>query len=329
MNSHSPQQPQQESKPVVDTALPLISVIVPAFNEEKNLPLLYEAIEKTFKTLPYTFEIVIINDASTDGTLDVCHQLKKKYGDHVRVIDFSRNFGKEAATTAGYHEALGIAVVAIDADLQHPPILIKELIIHWQAGAEVVIGVRNNNASDSLIKKMGSKLYYKMINSIGETPIVPNATDFRLIDRSVVEAFKKLTEHNRMTRGLIDWLGFRRDYVYFTAPERLHGEAAYSFWKLVKLASESFIAHSLFPLRLAGYVGIVIMMLSGTLGLVMIIDKYLLPQGFNFSGPAILANVILFLVGLVLIMIGLLSFYIGHIYHETQGRPLYVIREKQ
>ena len=315
--------------PTNPTANKLITIIVPAFNEEQNLPLLVTEILHVFSTIPYHLELLIVNDGSTDNTLSVASTLATKHPAVVKVINFSRNFGKEAGTTAGYHAATGDAVMAIDADLQHPPVLIPQFLKMWESGTDVVIGVRDNNASDSVIKRLGSKLYYKIINSISETPIVPRATDFRLLDRHVVNELNKLTEHNRMTRGLIDWLGFRRDYIYFTAPDRIHGEAAYSFWKLVKLAAESFISHSLLPLRLAGYVGVIIMILSGTLAVVMILDRYIDRLGLNFSGPAILANVILFLVGIVLIMLGLLSYYIGHIYHDTQNRPLYIVRNRR
>ena len=312
-----------------DTSRKLISIIVPAYNEALNLPLLLQEIKNVFVTINYDFEVIFVNDGSTDNTLAVAHELKASNPNTVTVVNFSRNFGKEAATTAGYHAAHGQAVMAIDADLQHPPALIPQFIAKWQAGTDVVIGVRDNNASDSFTKRLGSKLYYKIINKMSETPIVPSATDFRLLDRQVVTELNNLTEHNRMTRGLIDWLGFRRDYIYFTAPERIHGEAAYGFWKLVKLATESFISHSLFPLRLAGYVGIVLMLLSGALGIVMMLDRYIDTLGLNFSGPAILANVILFMVGIILVMIGLLAFYIGHIYHDTQNRPLYIVRQER
>jgi dolichol-phosphate mannosyltransferase len=150
-----------------------------------------------------------------------------------------------------------------------------------------------------------------------------------LIDRQVVDEFNELSEHNRMTRGLIDWLGFRRTAVHFKASDRLHGEAGYSFWKLVKLASESFIAHSLFPLRLAGYLGLLVLPLSGLLGIVMLADRYIIDLGLRFSGPAMLANIILFLVGVILISLGLLSYYIGHIFEETQNRPLYVVKKNK
>ncbi len=305
-----------------------LSVIVPCHNESAAITPFYTALRAVLSALPnVTAEILFVNDGSTDDTQALLKTIAST-DSRVRVIEFSRNFGKEAATTAGLHEAQGDAVLAIDADLQHPPALIPDFIAKWRAGADVVVGVRKNNASDSYSKELGSKLYYKLVNAISETPITPRATDFRLLDRSVVEEFKRLTEHNRMTRGLIDWLGFKRDYIYFEAPEREYGEASYSFWKLIKLAGESFIAHSLLPLRLAGYIGIVIVLLASALGAVMFTDRYVLPMGLNFSGPAILANIILFLVGIILIALGLLSFYIASIYRETQNRPLYVIRTR-
>lgn len=303
-----------------------ISIIVPVHNEQINIPLVYAELVNVFATLPYSYEIVFINDGSTDTSCEVIKKITQA-DPSVRLIDFSRNFGKEAATSAGLHYATGDAVIMIDADLQHPPSLIPEFIRVWEKGAEVVIGVRKNNASDSYTKKIGSALYYKLVQFISETEILPSATDFRLLDRVVVDEFNSLTEHSRMTRGLIDWLGFRRVPIYFNAPERMHGEAAYSFWKLVKLAVESFISYSLLPLRLAGYVGVIIMLLSGTLGIVMFVDHYIKPLGFNFSSLAMLADITLFLVGIVLISLGLMAYYIAHIHKETQNRPLYVVRK--
>lgn len=306
-----------------------ISVIIPVYNEEKNIPLMYKELKSVFSRFPsYNHEIIFINDGSRDASAQTVAALEAK-DSHVRLLDFSRNFGKEAATTVGFHHATGNAVICLDADLQHPPHLIPQFIKAWESGHEVVIGVRTNNASDSRVKKVGSHLYYKLINSMSRTEIIPRATDFRLLDRNVVDEFVSLTEHNRMTRGLIDWLGFKRFPIYFEAPERIHGEAQYSFWKLVKLAIESMIAHSLFPLRFAGYLGIFIMTVSSILGTVMFLDRYVFPWNLHFSGPAILANIILFLVGLVLVCIGLLAFYIGHIYHDVQDRPLYIIRKRK
>lgn len=305
-----------------------ISIIVPVFNEETAVFPFFEELNKHLFYSNTIFEVIFIDDGSTDTTQSKLVEIAKKDA-RVRVISFSRNFGKEAATTAGFHESTGDAVIAIDADLQHPPQLLPDFIKKWQDGSDIVIGVRTNNASDSLLKRLSSDFYYKVINSISATEIIPKATDFRLVDRQVVDAFNKLTERNRMTRGLIDWLGFKRDYVYFEAPERVHGTASYSTWMLIKLATESFISHSLVPLRLAGYLGIVITFFAGLLGIVMLVDRFIMSFGWNFSGPAILADIILFLVGIVLISLGLFSFYIGQIYHETQNRPLYVIRKQK
>ncbi len=307
----------------------LISVVIPVYNESLNIPIIHRELTTVFATLPsYSYEILFIDDGSRDDSAKVAGAIAEE-DPHTQLIEFSRNFGKEAATTAGFHHAKGDAVMCIDADLQHPPHLIPLFIAAWEEGHEVIIGVRNNNASDSKIKKLGSYVYYKIINSISKTKIIPRATDFRLLDRLVVDEFNMLSEHNRMTRGLIDWLGFRRHPIYFTAQDRMHGEAAYGFWSLVKLAIESMIAHSLFPLRFAGYIGVFILLISGALGMLMFVDRYIHSYGLNFSGPAILANIILFLVGVVLISLGLLAYYIGHIYHDVQDRPLYITRKKK
>lgn len=303
-----------------------ISIIIPVHDEEANIPLVYAELVRVFVTLPYFYEIIFIDDGSKDASCEAVKSLAQS-DSSVRLIEFSRNFGKEAATTAGFHCALGDAIICIDADLQHPPALIPQFIRIWEEGADVVIGVRNNNASDSFIKKIGSTLYYKAIRLMSETEILPRATDFRLLDRSVVDEFNRLTEHSRMTRGLIDWLGFRRVPVYFDAPERLVGEASYGFLKLMRLATESVISHSLLPLRLAGYLGVIIMILSSILGTVMFVDRYIVSLNFNFSGPAILASITLFLVGIVLVSLGILAYYIGHIHTEAQDRPLYIVRK--
>lgn len=248
----------------------------------------------------------------------------------VLYLEFSRNFGKEAATSAGIHFATGDAVMAVDADLQHPVGLIGEFIRKWENGADVVIGIRTENQGTTFLKKLASKLYYKIINTISTTPIIPGATDFRLIDRKVVDEFNRFTEHERMTRGLIDWLGFKRDYIYFIAGDRAHGEAKYSYLKLMKLAISSAIAHSLFPLKLAGYLGIFITILSTVGGSVVFIERYIFDDvlSWHISGTAQLAILMIFFIGIVLICLGLIALYIGNIIHEVTARPLYVIRSK-
>ncbi len=308
----------------------LISIVVPVHNEERNIPLLYAELKKVFSTLEkYDYEIIFVDDGSTDRSWKTMSKLSKE-DPQVKPIQFARNFGKELATTAGIHHASGDAVKIIDADLQHPPHMIPLFIEKWEQGADIVIGIRKTNQKEGAIKKLGSYFFYKIFSAISDTPIIPQGTDFRLMDRKVVNEFNKFSEKNRITRGLIDWLGFRRDYVYFDADERKHGTASYNPMKLLRLALSSFIAHSMLPLKLAGYLGLLIIVTSGPVGIFIFIEKYLMhdPWNLHFSGPAILAVIILFLVGVILICLGLVALYIANIATEVTGRPIYVIRKK-
>jgi polyisoprenyl-phosphate glycosyltransferase len=315
-----------------------ITIIIPCYNEELNIHDFYTKISEVLVKIPHTFVLLFVNDGSKDNTLSKIKEIisennpTEQKNIEIDFIDFSRNFGKEAATSAGICESLASdACMMIDADLQHPVELIGEFIDIWLSGAEVVIGVRTKNEKAGLIKSVGSKIYYKIINSISETEIIPSATDYRLIDKKVALAFSAMSEHDRMTRGLIDWLGFKRDYVHFEANERNAGEASYSHIKLLQLAVSSFISHSLIPLKLAGYMGILTVLLSGFVGVFVIIEKYVLgdPFGLNISNVTQLALFIVFLIGIVLCCIGLLALYIGMISTETTNRPLYVIRERK
>jgi len=305
----------------------LISIILPVYNEEANIPLIYSALKSTLEPR-YEYEFIFINDGSTDKCDDELEKLVK-VDPLVKVIEFSRNFGKEMATTAGIHTAQGDACIIIDADLQHPVAVIPEFLQRWEQGAEVVIGVRTECCSESKLRKFCSYLFYKLMNLISDTPLVPKATDFRLLDRVVINEFNRLTERNRMTRGLIAWLGFKRDSVYFKANKRLQKNNNYSLLKLFKLAMSTFVANSLFPLKLAGYLGIIITFFAGCLGLFVFITQYLYNPGtYNFSGPAQLAIINLFLIGIVLICLGLIALYVGSIHSEVTNRPLYVVRKK-
>jgi dolichol-phosphate mannosyltransferase len=219
----------------------------------------------------------------------------------------------------------------MDADLQHPPERIPDFIKKWEAGADVVVGVRDQNQGEGFVKHVGSKVYYKLMGFLSETELVPGETDFRLIDRKVIDAFKQFTERNRMTRALLNWLGFKRAEVIFTANARLLGKPGYSPLKLTRLALSSFVAHSLFPLKFAGYLGLLIMLVSGVTGVFVFYVKYIAndPWGFNFSGPATLAIINTFLVGIVLACLGLIALYVGTIHEEVANRPLYIVRTKK
>jgi dolichol-phosphate mannosyltransferase len=309
-----------------------ISIIIPAYNEEKNIPLSYAELKKVFAMCPagYEFEILFVNDGSVDGTIGEIEKLALEHED-VKYIDFSRNFGKEVATTAGLNNCDGDACIMLDADLQHPIELIPDFIAKWEQGAEVVVGVRNKNKSVGVMKKIGSVVFYKIINSIAEIKVIPNATDYRLLDRAVIDEFNRFTETNRMTRALIDWLGFKRAYINFDANERIHGDASYSFWKLFKLALNSFVSLSLLPLKIAGNLGIAITLISGFAGFYILLGKYIFHTHFasTFSDSENLAILIVFLVGIILTSIGLIALYIANIHGEVINRPIYVVRKKK
>ena len=312
--------------------LKLISVVVPCCNEEGNVPRLHQALVDVFAPLAprYTPEFLFIDDGSTDGTAAAVEKLTES--DHrAKLISFSRNFGKEVATTAGIRNAKGDAVIMLDADLQHPPELIPLFLKKWEDGADVVVGVRKKNKHYSLVKRCGASFYYKIMGVISDTPMLPRETDFRLIDRQVADAFNAFTERGRSTRALIDWLGFKREYIEFDMNDRTNGEASYSFGKLFHLAAYSIISHSLFPLRLAGYLGVIITFLSGLLGLVVIFEKYVFGDAWHWAvtGSAQLGIVDVFLIGVVLSCLGIIALYVENIHSETINRPMYVIRKKR
>ncbi len=306
----------------------VISVVAPVYNESQNIPLFYAEIEKVADKLDYAIELIFVDDGSLDSSARTVESLKPHTDVEVRLIELSRNFGKEIATSAGIEAATGEAVVIIDADLQHPVALIPEFVTKWQEGNEVVIGVRATEGHHGGLKKLGSLIFYKIMNYISETKIVPHSTDFRLIDRIVADAFKSFTERQRITRGLIDWMGFHRGYVYFDAGKRLHGTPAYSMRKLTRLALNSFTSYSLFPLRLAGYIGVIFMIIFGIAGVFTYVEMFVLndPMQLAITGTAMLGMLMLFTIGIVLACLGLIALYIANIHGEVINRPLYVVR---
>ena len=310
-------------------SLKSITIIIPAYNEESSLRSIYSTVNDSVKDLEYDFIFLFVNDGSTDSTDKVLQQLKIEDA-RVQILEFTRNFGKEAAVTAGIRSSQGAACIIIDADLQHPPEFIPEFIKKWEAGAEVVVGVRDNNNGEGFVKRHGSSMFYKLMALLSDTPITPKATDYRLLDRAVIDAFSELRERNRMTRALIDWLGFKETFIHFKADERYAGKSPYSNLKLVKLAVASVVSFSLFPLRVAGYLGILITFLSSILGIFIALNKYVFadPFGYKFTGTALLTTIIIFFIGIILICLGLIALYIANIHDEVVNRPMYVVRNK-
>lgn len=307
----------------------LISVVVPIHNEAPNIPLLYQELDTHTRSLPYRFEFIFVDDGSSDGSMELLQKVSKK-DRRVRLVEFARNFGKEAAVSAGLHTAHGNAAVILDADLQHPPSLINKFIATWKQGADIVVGVKRYSRYEGRFKRISSDMFYRILGMVSHTKITPHASDYRLIDKKVINVFCKLTERNRITRGLIDWLGFRREYVHFEAPPRKAGAASYGYRKLFTLAMNSFTAYSLLPLKLAGYFGVFILVTAAPLGALLLIEMYLMddPWNWNITGTALLAVLILILVGLMLACLGMVALYIAHIHAEVTNRPLYVIRKE-
>lgn len=308
-----------------------ISCVIPIYNEVEAFGGFYEKLLlPALENLDYAYELILVDDGSNDGTLELIQSLAKT-NKHIRVLRFSRNFGKEVALTAGIHLAKGDAVLTMDADGQQPPKLIPEFIKKWEDGAEIVIGVRGRYEKHGLIAKAGSKLFYKMLGAMGVKDTVPGSTDFRLIDRCVADEYNKLTEHGRITRGLMDWMGFRKAYIDYIYGNRLAGKPSYNFKKLFALAIDSFISLSTAPLAVFGFIGAFITFASLVLGIFVIIEQFMMgdPIGLNWTGTTCLSVFISFLVGLVLVSQAITAQYVSHIHAEAQGRPLYIIDRKQ
>ena len=306
---------------------PTLSLVVPVYNEATGLRAFHTSLVSALKKLALTYEIIYVNDGSTDGSRAVLGVIADKDA-NVHVHTLSRNFGKEIATTAGVHQARGKATMMIDADGQHPVEKIGEFVGAWRDGAKVVVGLREQNSGEGPLKHYGSKLFHVFFNHFSPIKMQQGSTDFRLIDREVREVFSSLTERNRITRGLIDWLGFERAYVPFVAKSRTKGKSGYSFGKLCKLAVDSVISLSNLPLYLAAYIGGVITLLSGIIGVGMVVNFFLHdPLSLNAHASAYALILVLFLVGMVLVFQGIIGLYLSHIHTETQNRPLYIIEK--
>jgi glycosyltransferase involved in cell wall biosynthesis len=303
-----------------------IDIVIPIYNEEKNIGNLFARLEKVTGAVPdIGWRYIFVNDGSPDGSMNVLRELAKNHP-QVMVVDFSRNFGKEVALSAGVQASAGDAVICMDADLQHPPELIPDLIREWRLGAEVVATVRTHIDKQPLLRRLGSHGYYWLMSKVSGLDMVSQTTDFRLIDKKVIEAFRTMTERQRMFRGIIDWMGFRKVYVEFQAAAREEGSPGYSYRKLWQLAINSLTSFSLFPLRMTGYLGFIITFLSGIL-LVFMLINYALGTRVIFTPIAMVVVANTLLIGIVLMAIGLVALYIGTIHTEVINRPLYIVRE--
>jgi polyisoprenyl-phosphate glycosyltransferase len=308
--------------------VPLVSVVVPVYREAGNLQRLVDELTRVVQSVNgVQFEIIFVNDGSPDDSLRVLKGIAEKRPD-CKIVDLSRNFGKEIALSAGVHYAWGDAVICIDADLQHPPGLIPAMVKAWRQGAEVVLTVRRSSAKKALARRLGGALYYWLMGKIADrNVVVSNGTDYRLISRAVIEAFNQIGERERMFRGLVDWLGFERVQLEFDAPAREQGEPGYSYARLFRLAVSSLVAHSLLPLRFVGYLGAAITAASALLLGWMLVAPIFSPARWVYTPLAKVVVGNTFLIGIVLTALGVMSLYIAKIYAEVLDRPLYAVRQ--
>jgi len=308
----------------------LVSVVVPLYNESAGLQKFHESLLAAIRSSAKdSYEVIYCDDGSIDATADTVRQFCRQ-NDKIKLVQLSRNFGKEYALSAGIAQANGQVVIMLDGDGQHPANLIPKFVAAWQDGAEVVVGVSTNRRSEGFTKRIGSRVFYRAFNTLTGQKLISGMTDFRLITKPVQEAFLQLDETDRITRGLIDWLGFKRVYIEYTENPRESGEPSYSLRSLMKLAANSFVSLSPKPLYIFGYLGVFITTAALMLGSTVFIEQIIFddPLHWKFTGTAMLSILLLFLVGLVLTAQGILSLYVSHIHSQTKHRPLYVIDYK-
>ena len=302
----------------------LISIVVPAYNEETVLPQFHPAVASVLSGQPYDFEIVYINDGSSDKTLTIIKQLAES-DNRVTLIDLSRNFGKEIALTAGLQKAAGDAVVVMDADLQDPPELIPELIGEWQNGYDVVYAQRTHRRGESLLKRTTAQFFYRVIQRISKVEIPEDTGDFRILSRRAVNALNTFNEQHRFMKGLFAWIGYRQKAVRYERDARHAGASKWSYWRLWNLALDGITSFTIAPLKIATYLGLLTAAGAFAYGIYMVIDT--LVHGNPVPGYPSLIVIILMLGGVQLVAIGIIGEYLGRIFNETKRRPLYFINE--
>lgn len=301
-----------------------LSVVVPVFNEQQALPLLHRRLLTALETCGERFEIVYVDDGSTDRTAEVLAQLRRVCP-RVSVMRFSRNFGKEQAVTAGLQLARGDAVIVMDADLQHPPELIASMLAAWRGGVDVVNMRRIDRSTDSWLRRHAARAFYALLNRLSDTLIPPDVGDFRLFSRRAVDAINQLPERNRFMKGLFAWIGFRQTTLDFDYGKRAAGASKWRIRQLFHLAVEGMTAFSVLPLKLASYVGLASALLAFGYGLFFLVKTMVL--GDAVAGFPTLIVVILMLGGMQLLAIGVLGEYLGRLSIESKRRPLFIVED--
>lgn len=304
-----------------------VSILVPCYNEEASLPALYDALHGLMEAnKQYAWEVLLVNDGSRDRTIEVIKELRAK-DSRICYIDLSRNFGKENAMLAGFDHVTGDCMVIMDADLQHPPHVVPEMLKKWEEGYDDVYGQRLTRGKESWLRKRFTKMYYSMLQKASRVEVLPNVGDFRLLDRKCIEELKRLRETQRYTKGMYCWIGFKKTSVPFETADRVEGESSMKFSTLLNLAIDGITSFTTAPLRISTIVGMVISFLSFVY-LIYILFRTLI-WGDPVQGFPTLIIIILFLGGFLLLSLGIIGEYLGRIFYETKNRPVYVIGEKE
>ena len=303
--------------------MPDISLVVPVYNEQHNIPILYGRIVSSLRTCPETWELIFVNDGSWDFSLSLLKELALK-DSRIKVINFSRNFGQQAAFTAGMDFASGKAVITMDSDLQDPPELIPEMIKKWKEGTPVIFA-RRKSRKDSFFKKYSAKIYYYFLQNYSDIKITGNIGDFRLIDHKVLAHINNMREKSRYLRGMVAWLGFKFEIIDYARPNRIHGETGYSLLKMARLAMDGILNFSLLPLRLGMVIGL-INILTGLFFLTYILLDTIINNVF-YPLYKWLVVILFMMIGFLFILIWILAEYVGRIYDESKSRPLYVVHD--
>lgn len=304
-----------------------VSVVIPMYYEEAVAEECYNRVEKVLKNIKnYEYEIIFVNDGSKDKTLEILEQISKK-DSNVKIISFSRNFGHQAAVTAGIKYVTGDAIVIIDADLQDPPELIPEMLKLWEQGNEVIYGKRKTRRGESKFKLLTAKMFYKTLNALSDVEIPRDTGDFRLVDKKVIDVINSMPEHNKFLRGLFSWVGFKQTAFEYERKERFAGKTKYPLKKMLKLAGDGIISFSSKPLKLVGGLGIISIVLSLAILIYSLVSYIFELNNLTAGWTSIMVAITLFS-GVQLLSIWIISEYIARIYDETKNRPQYIIDRK-
>lgn len=303
-----------------------LCIIAPIYNEESNISLFYDSVSSVLEQTDLDWKILFINDGSSDNSQQIVEEMSKN-NEHIHLLSFTRNFGKESALTAGLDYADSDAVIPIDTDLQDPPELILEMIKYWQQGFDVVYAKRRSRKGETYLKLLTANLFYKFINKFSDITIPSNVGDYRLLSRRVVDDINKMREKNRFMKGIFAWVGYPSKEILFDRDERNAGETSFNFLKLFNFALDGITSFSIAPLRVFFYTGLFILLLSFTYAGYIIIRTMVL--GIELPGYASMLVAVLFLGGLNLFAIGFVGEYIGRIYQEVKSRPIYLVKEQK